>query len=52
MLKVNIDGDTYTSIAEQKRHSVIDSIASYYNDGSDPFERTAGFIFLLIICKR
>ncbi len=37
MLKVSIDGDTYTSIAEQKRPSVIDSIASFYNDGSDPF---------------
>lgn len=37
MLKVTIDGDTYTSIAEQKRPAIIDSIAAFYNDGTDPF---------------
>ncbi len=37
MLKVTINGETYTSITEQKRTAVIDSIAAYYNDGSDPF---------------
>lgn len=37
MLKVTINGETYTSLAEQNRPAVIDSIASYYSDGSDPF---------------
>jgi hypothetical protein len=37
ILNVTIDGNTYTSLNEQKRAAVIDSIASYYNDGSDPF---------------
>jgi hypothetical protein len=37
MLKVTIDGQAYTSLNEQKRPAVIDSIGSYYNDGSDPF---------------
>jgi hypothetical protein len=37
ILSVTIDGNTYTSLNEQKRPAVIDSIASYYNDGTDPF---------------
>jgi hypothetical protein len=37
ILQVTIDGTTYTSLNEQHRAAVIDSIASYYNDGSDPF---------------
>lgn len=37
MLRVTIDGETYTSVNEQNRPAVIDSIASYYSDGSDPF---------------
>lgn len=37
MLKVSINGDTYTSIAQKKRPAIIDSIAAFYNDGSDPF---------------
>lgn len=37
MLKVTIDGETYTSVSEQNRPAAIDSIASYFNDGSDPF---------------
>ncbi len=37
ILKVTINGETYTSLNEQNRPAAIDSIASYYNDGSDPF---------------
>lgn len=37
MLKVLIDGYEYTSTSVQKRASIIDSIATIYNDGTDPF---------------
>jgi hypothetical protein len=37
MLKVTINGDTYTSVTEQKRLAALDSISAIFNDGSDPF---------------
>jgi hypothetical protein len=51
MLKVTIGGETYSSITEQKRTAVIDSIASYYNDGSDPFAGPANTYVCLLFAR-
>lgn len=51
MLKVTINGETYTSISEQKRKAVIDSIAAFYNDGSDPFGGQADTYNVLLFAR-
>ncbi len=51
MLQVTINGDTYTSINEQNRGAVIDSIGAYYNDGSDPFGGPANSYNCLLFAR-
>jgi hypothetical protein len=51
MLKVTINGQTYTSLNQQNRPAVIDSIASYYNDGSDPFAGPADTYNCLLFAR-
>ena len=48
-LEVTIDGNIYTSIEKQNRTAKIDSVASYYNDGSfGPPTKDSTYICLLL----
>jgi hypothetical protein len=50
-LNVTIDGETYTSLATQKRTAKIDSISAQYDDGTSGFGPAKPYYFCILFAK-